>query len=72
MEIFYVKFPCMYSFSLRSSINYSHHYCSALDAESEHLVQDALEKIMQGRTVLVIAHRLSTVRNAGKPTKNTE
>ncbi|XP_034240500.1 ATP-binding cassette sub-family B member 10, mitochondrial-like isoform X2 [Thrips palmi] len=37
---------------------------SALDAESEHLVQDALEKIMLGRTVLVIAHRLSTVRNA--------
>lgn len=37
---------------------------SALDAESEHLVQDALEKIMGGRTVLVIAHRLSTVRNA--------
>ncbi|KAE8748625.1 ABC-transporter, subfamily B member 02 [Frankliniella occidentalis] len=37
---------------------------SALDAESEHLVQESLEKIMHGRTVLVIAHRLSTVRNA--------
>jgi len=38
---------------------------SALDAESEHLVQEALERIMQGRTVLIIAHRLSTIRNAG-------
>ncbi len=39
---------------------------SALDAESESLVQDALEKGMQGRTVLIIAHRLSTVRHADK------
>mmetsp|Transcript_13827 Transcript_13827/g.17042 ORF Transcript_13827/g.17042 Transcript_13827/m.17042 type:complete len:681 (+) Transcript_13827:70-2112(+) len=37
---------------------------SALDAESEYLVQDALEKIMIGRSVLVIAHRLSTVKRA--------
>lgn len=37
---------------------------SALDAESEYLVQDALDKLMKGRTVLVIAHRLSTVKNA--------
>lgn len=37
---------------------------SALDAESEHLVQDALERLMVGRTVLVIAHRLATVRSA--------
>ena len=37
---------------------------SALDAESEHLVQQAIERAMVGRTVLVIAHRLSTVRNA--------
>ena len=37
---------------------------SALDAESEHLVQEAIERVMVGRTVLVIAHRLSTVRNA--------
>lgn len=37
---------------------------SALDAESEHLVQQAIERAMVNRTVLVIAHRLSTVRNA--------
>ena len=37
---------------------------SALDAESEQLVQEALERLMQGRTVLVIAHRLATVRDA--------
>lgn len=34
---------------------------SALDSESEHLVQDALEKLMYGRTSIVVAHRLSTV-----------
>ncbi len=37
---------------------------SALDAESERLVQAALENLMKGRTTLVIAHRLATVRNA--------
>lgn len=37
---------------------------SALDSESEHLVQEALERLMKGRTTLVIAHRLSTVRGA--------
>ncbi|KAL3716601.1 hypothetical protein ACJRO7_008217 [Eucalyptus globulus] len=37
---------------------------SALDAESEYLVQDALDSLMKGRTVLVIAHRLSTVKSA--------
>jgi ATP-binding cassette subfamily B protein/subfamily B ATP-binding cassette protein MsbA len=37
---------------------------SALDTESERLVQDALEKLMHGRTTIVIAHRLSTVRRA--------
>jgi ATP-binding cassette subfamily B protein len=35
---------------------------SSLDAESERLVQDALEKLMQARTTLIIAHRLATVR----------
>ena len=39
---------------------------SALDAESEHQVQAALDQTTQGRTVLVIAHRLSTVRNADR------
>jgi subfamily B ATP-binding cassette protein MsbA len=37
---------------------------SALDTESERAVQDALERLMAGRTTLVIAHRLSTVRRA--------
>lgn len=37
---------------------------SALDAESEYLVQTALDGLMAGRTTLVIAHRLSTVRRA--------
>ena len=39
---------------------------SALDAESERLVQDALEQLMRGRTTLVIAHRLATVRAADR------
>ena len=39
---------------------------SALDSESERLVQDALDKLMLGRTSIVIAHRLSTVRKADK------
>ncbi len=37
---------------------------SALDSESEVLVQDAIHKLMQGRTVLVIAHRFSTIKDA--------
>ncbi|WMT89432.1 ABC transporter transmembrane domain-containing protein [Pelagibacterium sp. H642] len=39
---------------------------SALDAQSEHLVQKALERLMEGRTTLVIAHRLATIRNADR------
>jgi len=39
---------------------------SALDTESERLVQSALEKVMKGKTSLVVAHRLSTVQNADK------
>lgn len=39
---------------------------SALDAESERLVQDALDRLMQTRTTLVIAHRLATVRQADR------
>ncbi|XP_027027415.2 mitochondrial potassium channel ATP-binding subunit isoform X2 [Tachysurus fulvidraco] len=37
---------------------------SALDAESEHVVQEALDRATEGRTVLIIAHRLSTIQGA--------
>ena len=37
---------------------------SALDGESERVVQEALDRLMKGRTTLIVAHRLSTIRNA--------
>jgi ABC-type methionine transport system ATPase subunit len=39
---------------------------SALDTQSEQVVQDALDKLMVGRTSFIVAHRLSTIRNADR------
>ena len=39
---------------------------SALDNESERLVQEALQRLMQGRTTLIVAHRLSTIEHADR------
>jgi subfamily B ATP-binding cassette protein MsbA len=39
---------------------------SALDTESERLVQEALQRLMQGRTTLIVAHRLSTIQHADR------
>jgi len=37
---------------------------SALDSQSEGIVQDALDRVMKGRTTIIVAHRLSTIKNA--------
>ena len=39
---------------------------SALDAEAERVVQESLEQLMEGKTVLVVAHRLATIRHADR------
>jgi ABC-type multidrug transport system fused ATPase/permease subunit len=39
---------------------------SALDSESEHLVQEAIDKAVVGRTVVIVAHRLSTIKQASQ------
>jgi len=39
---------------------------SALDTESERLIQDSLARLMRNRTTFIVAHRLSTIRNADR------
>jgi ATP-binding cassette subfamily B protein len=39
---------------------------SSVDTETEHLIQDALNKALEGRTSFIIAHRLSTIRSADR------
>ncbi|MGB1034874.1 MAG: ABC transporter, partial [Primorskyibacter sp.] len=39
---------------------------SALDAESERLVQEAVDRLAQGRTTIIVAHRLATVKKADR------
>ena len=60
---------CLWCFSsLKGGLRVSSHAyvcsCSALDTRSEATVQKALDNIMQGRTTVVVAHRLSTVAGA--------
>ena len=40
-------------------------FVSALDTASEYQVKEALERVMKGRSVITIAHRISTIQNAG-------
>ena len=54
------------AFILNSPILILDEPTAALDAESEELVIEGLERLMQGRTVIIIAHRLSTLRNADR------
>ena len=49
-----------------SRIRIAGFFNTALDTESEKLVQDALNNLLVGRTSVVIAHRLSTIHNADK------
>ena len=47
-------------------LHFYHYYFSALDTASEYQVQEALERVMKGRSVITIAHRISTIQNSGK------
>jgi ABC-type multidrug transport system fused ATPase/permease subunit len=39
---------------------------AAVDSETEHLIQDAIDRLIEGKTTLMIAHRLSTLRRANR------
>lgn len=60
-----LNFSCYFvKFSLIILIHLNQPATSALDSESEALVQQAIDKAMQNRTVIIVAHRLSTVMEA--------
>lgn len=54
----------LYSWEMNSFVNVLFQATSALDSNSEKVVQDALDKAAKGRTTIAIAHRLSTIQNA--------